>query len=419
MNATQVPCSVGEKSHHGANGMARLASDNKSPACRSPLRVGFVLHAMQVAGAEVLVAETIRRLGHQIEPTIICLDGVGLLGERIRTEGVELVNLGRRPGRDWGVAWRMARVLRGRDIQVLHAHQYSPFFYAALARVLAGRSVALILTEHGRHFPDVVSPLRRGINRLVLDNLADEVNAVCQFSARSLNRIDGFRGGRIEIIENGIDLPRYQTVTDRRLLRQRLGLQVDRRYLINVARFHPIKDHSSLLRGFASVAAVRTDVDLLLAGDGPLRDELERLADSLGIRQRVRFLGIRSDVPELLQASDVFLLTSICEAASLTLLEAMAAGLPVIVTDVGGNPEIVRDGTEGLLVPRGDSAAIAAAIGQLLDNPPRAEAMGEAGRSRVGQRYQLDRTIASYFQMYQRLAGRGDPLPSRDKGAAS
>jgi glycosyltransferase involved in cell wall biosynthesis len=371
-----------------------------------PIRVGFVLHGMQVAGAEVLVAETVRRLGERIHPTILCLDYVGALGEQIRGEGVDLVCLDRKPGRDWGVAWRMAGAIRARRIDVLHAHQYSPFFYAALARVLAGRPTRLILTEHGRHFPDYVAPLRRAVNRLLLDPLADAVNAVCGFSARSLSRVDGFNGRRIGVIENGIDVARYHTAVDRDALRRRLGLDPGRRYLINVARFHPIKDQATLLRGFAPVAAARPDADLLLAGDGPLRGELEKLTADLGLKGRVHFLGVRPDVPDLLQAADVFALTSACEAASLTLLEAMAAALPVVVTAVGGNPEIARDGVEGLLVPRGDAAAVAAAVLRLLDDPTAARHMGAAGRARVEERYQLARTVAEYYRLYQHLSRR-------------
>jgi glycosyltransferase involved in cell wall biosynthesis len=375
-----------------------------------PVRVAFVMHVMQVAGAEVLVRETIRRLAGKIEATVLCLDAVGPLGEQLRAEGVAVVNLQRRPGRDWRVAWRMAKELRARKTEVIHAHQYTPFFYAALARVLRCGRPSLILTEHGRHYPDYVSPLRRVLNRYVFDHLASAVNAVCQFSAESLARQDGFAARRIEVIENGIQIERYQTSPDRRALRRRLQLEADRRYVVNVARFHPIKDQAMLLRAFAEVAGARPDVDLLLTGDGPLRPDLEALVAQLGIAPRVRFLGVRSDVPDILQAADVFALTSVSEAASLTLLEAMAAGLPVVVTAVGGNPEIVRDGREGLLVPRGDASAAAAALLRLLDDPAAASAMGTAGKSRVQERYLLGQTIDAYWRLYQRLSLRmADP----------
>jgi L-malate glycosyltransferase len=373
---------------------------------RKPIRVGFVVHWMQVAGAEVLVRETIRRLGARIEPTIFCLDTYGAIGEQLRSAGVPVVLLDRRPGLDFGVARRLAREARARGVQVVHAHQYTPFFYAALARVLSANAFRLFFTEHGRHYPDVVSPVRRAANRLALNHLADAVNACCEFSARALCQIDGFPGRRVDVIENGIDLKAYPVAVPRRELRHRLGLSPDRRYIATVARFHPVKDHPTLFRAFAEIARVRPDVDLLLAGDGPTRPQLERLAADLGIAERVRFLGIRWDVPDLLSATDVFALTSVTEAASLTLMEAMAAGRPVVVTDVGGNPELVRDGVDGCLFPRGDAAAGAGAMLRLLDDPAFAAACGRAARERALERFSLARTVDRYYGLYRKLAGR-------------
>jgi len=386
---------------------------------KTPIRVGFVLHIMQVAGAEVLVTETIRRLGSRIEPTVLCLDGVGALGERLQREGVRVVPLGRRPGRDWRLVRRLGHELHARDIEVVHAHQYTPFFYAALARIVGKRDARLILTEHGRHFPDVVSPLRRAVNRFALDHFADAVNACCGFSAQALARVDGFSVRRIEIVENGIELERYgggepgngePNGVSRRLglagVRGQLGLDPGRRYIASVARFHPVKDHATLLRGFQQVAVARPDVDLLLVGDGPLRGDLEQQTRSLDLAGRVRFLGVRSDIPAILKAANLFALTSLSEAASLTILEAMASRLPVVVTAVGGNPEMVRDGIDGLLVPRGDASAVGAALLQLLDDPMTAEVMGAAGRARVEERYQLSQTVENYWRLYQRLCPR-------------
>jgi len=372
---------------------ARVATD-------APVKVGFVLHVMQVAGAEMLVAETIRRLGARIDPVVFCLDALGPLGERLRGEGVAVLSFDRRPGLDLGVSRRMAAEIRARGLDVLHAHQYTPFFYGAIAARLSGVRPRVIFTEHGRHYPDVVSPRRRWTNRWILDRLADEVNAVCEFSARHLAEQDGFDARRIAVIENGIDAPRYGRAVDVTAARRPLGLDPGRRYVATVARFHPVKDHATLLRAFAVCAATRTDVDLVLVGDGPLRADLERLAVDLGVRDRVRFLGVRDDVAAILGAVDIFALTSLSEAASLTLLEAMASELPVVVTAVGGNPEIVRDGVDGLLVPRGDAGAIAAAICRLLDDPLFARLLGQAAAARVRSLFQLDRTIERYYDLY-------------------
>jgi glycosyltransferase involved in cell wall biosynthesis len=369
-----------------------------------PVRVAFVVHLMQVAGAEVLVRETIRRLNGRIAPTVFCLDAVGSIGEELLAEGVDLVCFGRKPGRDLRVSGRIARAIRARNIEIVHAHQYTPFFYSALAKPLCGFRPKVILTEHGRHYPDRVSPLRRAVNRLALDRLADAVTACCRFSAEGLTRTDGFAGNRIEVIENGIDVDRYGPAADPAALKTTLGLDPGRRYVVHVARHHPVKDQATLLRGFA--LAGLPGVDLLMAGDGPLREELEALAAQLGVRDRVKFLGIRTDVADLMRAADVFALTSVSEAASLTLLEAMATGLPSVVTAVGGNPEIVRHEREGLLFPRGDASACAIAFRRLFADPALAARLGAAARARAQERYRLDRTVDEYHRLYCRLAGR-------------
>jgi glycosyltransferase involved in cell wall biosynthesis len=231
--------------------------------------------------------------------------------------------------------------------------------------------------------------------------LADAVNAVSSFSAASLAEQDGFSRSRIEVIENGIDVDRFSSNADRPR-----DLDPARRYVANVARFHPVKDHATLLKAFQQVANAIADVDLLLVGDGPLRGELEQLVRTLHLEDRGRFLGNRRDIPGILRASKIFILTSVSEAAPLTLLEAMAVGLPVVVTAVGGMPEIVRDRIDGLLAPRQDVSAIAAAMIHLLDDPAAASAMGASGARRIRDSYTIERTVKRYYALYSRLAGR-------------
>lgn len=373
----------------------------------APIRVGFVMHWMRVAGAEMLVDRMIRDLGPQIIPTVICLDEIGPLGEQLSREGVEVVCVERRPGRDLRAAWRIAKLVRSRQIEILHAHQYTPFFYSAIARLLGGWRARLIFTEHGRHFPDHVSPLRRFANRHVFSRFPDRINAVCRFSADAVRDVDGFRRQPIQVIYNGVDPTEFRPATDRPALLRELGLLPDRKYVVTVARFHPIKDHSTLLTAFARVARQLPDVDLLLVGDGPLRPELEAQATELGIVDRVQFWGVRRDVARILQAADLFVLPSISEAASLTLLEAMACGCPVVVTDVGGNPEIVREGIDGLRVPRGDSTAMAAAIERLAADSAQREAFGVSARQRICDVFDQSAAIQQFARLFEELSPAG------------
>lgn len=381
-----------------------------------PVRVAFVLHVMQVAGAEVLVSETIRRLGPRIVPFVYCLDAVGPLGQQLVEAGVPVVSFGRRPGFDRTLFGRLAASIKSDRIEVIHAHQYTPFFYAAIAAKFAGARARVIFTEHGRHFPDAVSWRRRWANRLVLRHLAHSITAVCRFSAEALATKDGFPLRTVIIVPNGIEFWKYQRAEDRQALQRRLGLHPDRRHVTIVARFHPVKDHATLVRAFSSVAASLPDVDLLLVGDGPLRGAIETQARELHLADRVKLVGIQSNVSEWLHVSDVFVLSSLSEAASITLLEAMACGLPVVVTAVGGNPELVRHELDGLLVPRGDAEAMADCLSQLLHDPMRASTMGQSGRRRVMDEFQIDTTIARYAALYDRLSLLGEHTESSSPG---
>jgi len=365
-----------------------------------PIKIAFVLHVMSVAGAEVLVAETIRRLGAQLDPVIICLDDIGRIGLQFQKEGVPVLNMGRHAGLDLSVARKLSRELKSRGIEIVHAHQYTPFFYAALAGLGIRNRPHLFFTEHGRHYPDVVSMKRKLLNKYFFSRLVDEIHGVCGFAAKALAKNDGFPVSRIEIIENGVDLARYSSKADRLELRERLNLDSRRSYILCVARFHPVKDHKTLITAFSKVAAQLPDVDLLLAGDGPLHRTIEQQCVDLGLQQRVIFLGIRSDISDLMNACDVFTLTSLSEAASLTLMEAMASKLAVVVTDVGGNPEIIRNGIDGLLAPRKDSDKLAECYIQLLSDPEKRMRFAKSAYERAVERYSLDKTIGEYMRRY-------------------
>jgi glycosyltransferase involved in cell wall biosynthesis len=360
---------------------------------------------MQVAGAEVLVSQIIRSLSEQIEPHIFCLDSIGQLGEELQSQGIPVVVLQRAPGIDMSLAKRFANELVTRKIEVVHAHQYTPFFYTALARMRGAGKTKILVTEHGRHFPDLVSWKRRIINRWVLSRYADHVTACCRFSAEAMERLDGFRN--VEVLYNGIQLdshPSRLNAVDRQGLRNRLGLAEDCKYVVCIARFHPVKDHETLVRAFREVVAVRPKTRLLLVGTGPEQSAIQTLVNDLNIAESVEFWGVRRDISDILQACDVFSLTSVSEAASITLLESMANGCPVAVTDVGGNGEHLTHGVHGLLSPRRDSKKLADNLKTLLDNLEDSTVMARSARMRVEQHFQLEHAIARYAELYNCLA---------------
>ncbi|MEO1529726.1 MAG: glycosyltransferase [Planctomycetota bacterium] len=384
----------------------------------TPIRVGFVMHKMQVAGAEVLVTQIIEQLEGRIDPVVLCLDAVGELGYKLIEKGVPVISLDREPGMDWGVAKRLADEIKSRNLEVIHAHQYTPFFYAALARLRHRAKAKVIFTEHGRHYPDIVSWKRRWANRLLLQRYADITTACCDFSTEALKNIEGFP--KAFTLPNGVDLrelPARGGQAEQEALRRKLELDIERPYAACIARFHPVKDHATLIRAWHHVHESLPAAKLLLVGDGPERQNLESLVRELSEQRKsfsnsIEFLGVRNDVGEILRAVDVFSLTSVSEAASLTLLEAMASECASVVTDVGGNGEHLREGMDGYLVPRGDHGALASRLGELLASGDRSREMGKSAREQVQAKFNLPDAVSSYLKYFTQLAEHAPSFPT-------
>jgi glycosyltransferase involved in cell wall biosynthesis len=380
----------------------RLASTS-----HSPVTIGHVLHRLYLAGAEVLAADLARRLGGRYRFVFLCLDEIGPLGEELAGEGFEVIDLARRPGVDWSVAKRLRQAVVRHGIDLLHSHQYTPFFYAATSRCLSSEPPVLF-TEHGRHYPDRRSVKRVIANRVLLRR-HDRVTAVGAFVKQALVYNEGIPAPRIEVVLNGIDPERF---SDDHLIgvgadaRRELGIPPERPVILQVARFHPVKDHATAIRALAEVVKQVPDALLVLAGDGDRRVDAQSLVDDLGLTSNVRFLGVRSDIPRLMAAADVFMLSSLSEGISVTLLEAMAASLPIVTTDVGGNSEIVVDGETGYLSPRGDESRLAGNLVRLLRDDDARHRMGRAGRQRLLEHFTQRQMHDAYERVYeQMLAG--------------
>jgi glycosyltransferase involved in cell wall biosynthesis len=206
---------------------------------------------------------------------------------------------------------------------------------------------------------------------------------------------------KITVIPNGVDIRRYEKQKDRMWVQDQLGLAAQTRFIIQVGTLKPAKGHRYTIEAVASIVASYPDLHVLFVGDGEMRAELKEEAAALNLKGHTHFLGYRQDVPELLAASDIFVLPSLWEGLSMALLEAMASGLPIVSSAVSGSVQVLRHGETGVLVPPGDAAALAEAIRQLLTDPERAQLMGRAARQQAEALFSSDSTAQAYISLYR------------------
>jgi glycosyltransferase involved in cell wall biosynthesis len=355
-----------------------------------------------MGGAEVLAARLARQLRERYCFVFVCLDEMGPLGEQLREEGFPVHVLGRRPGFDWQAGLRLARCLHRERADLLHAHQYTPFFYSSLARLLYRRP-GILFTEHGRHHPDYPRRKRMLVNRWLLKH-RDRVVGVGEAVRQALIGNEGIPPERVGVIYNGIDTTAFANgVTDRWAVRKELGAQEHSLVILQVARLDYLKDHATAVRTLERVLRQRPDALLVLVGEGPEYAKVRELVRQRGLESSVRFLGLRNDVARLLRAADLFLLTSISEGIPLTLIEAMAAGLPVVTTRVGGVPEVVEEALTGCLTPAGDDALLAEKILHLAADRSLRLHMGRRGCERARALFSESHMHAQYHQLYQEM----------------
>lgn len=371
------------------------------------MRVLHVLHSMAFGGAEVLVHDFLRATRDDTSQSVACLDAVGPLGEGLRHDGVRVDHLHRAEGVDVALVGRLRALIAETHPDVVVAHQYTPWSYAAMALATLRHRPPLAFVEHGRHYPDARRPKRIVANRAAFLHLTGRVVAVCAYVKRLLVENEGIPPGRIDVIYNGVDPARFDTTVldddTRARLRGELAIPLDAPVATCVARLHPVKDHPTLVRAFAHAAAALPDARLLLVGAGE-QGPLRALAAERGVTDRVVFTGARRDIPAVYAASDVFAMASLSEGTSVTLLESMLLERPSAVTDVGGNPEIVERDVTGLLTPRGDAEALGASLVTLLRDPERRRRMGARGRERVLARFTQRRMHDAWLGMLDDLA---------------
>jgi glycosyltransferase involved in cell wall biosynthesis len=393
-------------------------------------KILYVIGTLNVGGAETQLVELASRIDRsRFDPVVCCISAGGELVDTLRARGVRvhLLNFSRAfPGqlgyvlsipRMIGMVWHLFRLIRRERPAIIHGFLLQAYLLAAFVGRLAGVPVvvagrrSLGLFKENKCFYLMLERLADRMTDLFIANSA----AVRQdtLAREPISETD------IVVIYNGLDLSRFQLAAN---IARPSELDIgDAPRVIVVSNFIHYKGHDYFLRAWSDVLRSFPTATALLVGDGTVRSDMENLSSSLSHGRSVRFLGVRHDVPALLAVSDIYVHPSLQEGFSNSLLEAMAAGLPVIATSVGGNVEAVSDAVTGMLVPPRDTFALSAAMTRLLCNPIEAKAMGDRARAAVRARHEVGAMIRSYESVYSRLlheAGRLEWAPG-DGTAAS
>jgi glycosyltransferase involved in cell wall biosynthesis len=356
------------------------------------LRVVHLTLGLDVGGQEKLLVEFARHADRaRFALTFVSLTTRGALAGDLEACGWPVVALGAPQGVRPDLVWRLARLFRQLEADVVHTHDDRPNVHGAPAARLAG--VRRVI--HTRHSQGTRLTRRQEWLLRASSEFNDRFVCISADSARYAVA-QGVSSRRVVVLPNGIDLERFAHG----------GPAADGAAVL-VARLAPEKDVGTLLEAAALAARRHGDFRLLIAGDGPCRAELESQCARLDLQKIVKFLGVIRDVPALLPQGRLFVLSSVTEGISLTLLEAMARGLPVVATAVGGNPEVVAANETGLLVPPRDPPALAEALSALWTRPDLCVRMGAAGRRRVESLFDVRRMVAGYESLYLKGTGIG------------
>ncbi|MBS9374375.1 glycosyltransferase [Rhodococcus sp. B50] len=377
-----------------------------------PIRLTLVLDQTFVGGVEVLMLEVFRHLDPSVvRPRLVCLREAGPLAEEYRRAGFDVEVVPRSGRFDPRRVSRLVRILRAdrTDAVLVTHHHHAALALGRLAARLAGTPANLVAA----HDMDLTNIGKRCLPRWAVSTLflSDALVLLGPRQGEYLRREEGvarrpWSRTREVVITNGIDVADPPTEEDRARARSALGLSHDDFAVGIVARLSRQKAHQVLFEAVRLAAHTHPELRLLVIGGGDRECELRSLASDLGISDRTVFTGVRRDVRTLLPGLDVSALSSVHEGAPITVIEAMAAGLPVVATGCGCLPDMVADGTDGFLVPVGDAAALAERLCRLAGDRRLARRLGANGRERAEREYRISRTARAFESLLTDLSGR-------------
>ena len=365
-------------------------------------KVLHLTYDMRIGGTEMVIKNLVEGLdSEQFDVGILNIQAnLGPFGEMLKLQGVAIYNLNWTGGFDTGLIKQIRRHIQQHRIDILHCHQYTPWVYGVLAAAFTNTKV--IFTEHGRFYPDVSSWKRKLINP-VLMGFTDKVTAISHATARALDEYEFIKQNRIQVIYNGIaGLQRDPDAVAQ--LKQKYGLSQDNIIFGTVARLDPIKNQTMMIRAFNSCLTEHPQIRLFIVGDGDERETLESLVNQLNLTDKVFFTGYEPKPANYIAMMDGFLLSSLSEGTSMTLLEAMSLAKPCIVTDAGGNKEVVEHLKTGWVTQNNDERSFAMGIRAFLNQTEQqAKDMAMNIKERFENTFEQQVMIRDFVQLYTSL----------------
>ena len=366
-----------------------------SPIATSAIPVCHVSMNLTTGGLERLLVD-FAQFGDRsrFSPHFVALNDLGQPADEIRDQGLNVQTMRFGTVGKWKMLQQLAELMRNEGVQLVHTHNTYAHFYGTLAARLA--EVPLVVnTQHGA---GCGSTWKHRLQFRIANRWTQRIVGVSEDCAQACRTAHPKSADKTICIYNGIDLSRFNY--------RGPCLSGDRPTAISVARLSPEKDLQTLLRAVTRVLWEVPNFRLLIVGDGPEHSMLVDFVKEKELEGHVEFLGERSDVPELLASAGFFVTSSKTEGISLTLLEAAAVGLPIVATSVGGNPEIVQHGKTGRITAPENPGALARAMIEMCRDRDAWQAMGELGRQRVEQHFEVRRMVRDYEAVYAELLGR-------------
>ncbi len=364
------------------------------------VKILHVIDSLGVGGMERVVIDLANGLDPaKFRQTVCCLSRKGEAAQFLAGH-IRCIDLGKGDQADRLMPLKIARLIRQEKPDIIHSQSWSGID-TAIARLISGR-VHLVHSEHGRNFPYLDSePFARRFARRALYHLADAVFAISNEVRNHYCRETGFPFERMSVIPNGIDMRRIDEAQASGA-REEFGIASDDFVIGTVARLDATKDTITLARAFARLFQSHHNpkLKLLVVGDGSERAGLEAFAAKQGLSSSLIFTGLRHDVPRLYKAMNVFALSSLSEGMPVTVLEAMAARLPVVATKVGALSELVDEGLTGFLVEPKEPEAMAEKLTKFMDNPELGRSFGVQARRKVEREFNIDLMLRRYAELY-------------------